>query len=194
MSKPNRKRVTGIAVCLLTAVGAICLVQAGDLEPPGAPAPTMVTLQEIYNRVSASPVGVPKTGQTGCWNQTGIPIACAGTGQDGEFQNGVSVSPRSWSGREVRPPPISISKSRHRHSTASTRWLAATPTWGSPSPARPSANCRKRLAYSERLPDCWVSSTRYGGGTRSWPRYTSPRSWSTPRTANRCQSHPRPPM
>jgi hypothetical protein len=29
-----------------------------------------------------------KTGQTGCWNGTGQPIPCAGTGQDGAFQNG----------------------------------------------------------------------------------------------------------
>jgi hypothetical protein len=29
-----------------------------------------------------------KTGQTGCWNGSGQPIPCAGTGQDGEFQNG----------------------------------------------------------------------------------------------------------
>jgi hypothetical protein len=37
---------------------------------------------------------VPKTGQTGCWDQAGSAINCAGTGQDGEFQKGVSVDPR----------------------------------------------------------------------------------------------------
>jgi hypothetical protein len=33
--------------------------------------------------------GVPKTGQTNCWNSNGHTIACAGSGQDGEYQMGV---------------------------------------------------------------------------------------------------------
>jgi hypothetical protein len=32
----------------------------------------------------------PKTGQTGCWDQAGGPIACAASGQDGEYQKGVT--------------------------------------------------------------------------------------------------------
>ncbi len=32
-----------------------------------------------------------ETGQTGCWDQSGTPIGCAGTGQDGEFQYGCSA-------------------------------------------------------------------------------------------------------
>ncbi len=40
------------------------------------------------------PYGVTSTGQTGCWNVFGTPIACAGTGQDGEYQYGASASPR----------------------------------------------------------------------------------------------------
>ncbi|MHC4676477.1 MAG: Lcl C-terminal domain-containing protein, partial [Planctomycetota bacterium] len=31
---------------------------------------------------------VEKTGQTGCWDAAGTVISCAGTGQDGELQNG----------------------------------------------------------------------------------------------------------
>lgn len=40
---------------------------------------------------------VPKTGQTGCWNQSGTSIGCSDTGQDGEYQLGVlpEVSPSS---------------------------------------------------------------------------------------------------
>ena len=38
--------------------------------------------------------GVPDTGQTGCWDGTGAPTTCAGTGQDGEYQFGASATPR----------------------------------------------------------------------------------------------------
>ena len=43
---------------------------------------------------AAIPSPVPQTGQTGCWDASGSPIGCAGTGQDGEYQYGVSVDPR----------------------------------------------------------------------------------------------------
>jgi hypothetical protein len=33
--------------------------------------------------------GVPKTGQTSCWDSNGNPISCSGSGQDGEYQMGV---------------------------------------------------------------------------------------------------------
>jgi len=40
------------------------------------------------------PAAVGKTGQTQCWGEYGDPISCVGTGQDGEFQKGISVNPR----------------------------------------------------------------------------------------------------
>jgi hypothetical protein len=40
------------------------------------------------------PSPVPKTGQTTCWGEGGSPIDCAGTGQDGAHQKGVSADPR----------------------------------------------------------------------------------------------------
>ena len=85
---------------LATAIGSIVLAAAlaGDMEPPGPPAPTMVTLQEIYDLIqshgSTGGARVAKTGQTSCWDASGTPIACAGTGQDGEYQAGISVCPR----------------------------------------------------------------------------------------------------
>jgi hypothetical protein len=51
-------------------------------------------LGECHAACAGVPSAVPKTGQTGCWDQDGNPIDCAGTGQDGEYQTGVSVDPR----------------------------------------------------------------------------------------------------
>ena len=83
---------------LVLAIGSVVFgsVVAGTLDPPGPPAPTMVTLQQIYDKVSGicAPADVAKTGQTGCWDASGASINCAATGQDGTFQTGVSVSPR----------------------------------------------------------------------------------------------------
>ncbi len=39
--------------------------------------------------VSASGVGLPKTGQRDCWNSSGSLVACTGTGQDGELRRGL---------------------------------------------------------------------------------------------------------
>jgi hypothetical protein len=93
-----KRLLTGIAL-LLAATAGYLIVRAGDLDPPGPPEPTMVTLQVIYDKLdgccTGGPYGVPKTGQTGCWDQSGTPIIpCTGTGQDGEYQMGASVVPR----------------------------------------------------------------------------------------------------
>jgi hypothetical protein len=100
-SQDRRKTmIRKIAPLLVIALGSLLfgLVQAGDLEPPGSPAPTMVTLQEIYDKLDectgGGSCGVPKTGQTGCWDGSGWSISCNLTGQDGEYQVGVSVGPR----------------------------------------------------------------------------------------------------
>jgi len=43
----------------------------------------------------ASTIGLAKTGQTTCYNESGNPISCAGTGQDGEIRAGLAwPSPR----------------------------------------------------------------------------------------------------
>jgi hypothetical protein len=51
-------------------------------------------LGECAQACAGVPSAVPKTGQTACWDAGGAPIACAGTGQDGEYQLGASASPR----------------------------------------------------------------------------------------------------
>ena len=59
-----------MAVSSVVVAGLCWIVFAGDLEPPGPPAPTMATLQEIYDRLDGlaevSVLVVPKTGQTTC--------------------------------------------------------------------------------------------------------------------------------
>lgn len=47
------------------------------------------------NPVFAAPADVAETGQTTCFDTVGAPIACTGTGQDGELRAGVAApSPR----------------------------------------------------------------------------------------------------
>lgn len=47
------------------------------------------------NPVFAAPADVAETGQTTCFDTAGAPIACTGTGQDGELRAGVAApSPR----------------------------------------------------------------------------------------------------
>jgi hypothetical protein len=80
-----------LAVVLGFAVVAVAL--AGSLTPPGPPAPTGTTVQQIGERIGQVVVGVQSTGQTECFNpSTGSTTPCAGTGQDAEFGNGTSVS------------------------------------------------------------------------------------------------------
>lgn len=83
---------------ILVGLAAFGFARAGDLEPPGPPAPTMVTLQDLFDRLddctAEGRCGVPKTGQTECWNHFGSPVDCEGTGQDGESQAGAAVEPR----------------------------------------------------------------------------------------------------
>lgn len=59
-----------------------CLWQSGQV----------VTLNKVFGDMKADAkiaTRVPKTGQTGCWDENGEHISCAGTGQDGEYQLGV---------------------------------------------------------------------------------------------------------
>ena len=59
-------------------------------EPTAGPGTgTMFTLDEIYT-LTRQRAPVPKTGQTACWDSSGNPIGCPGTGQDGEYQKGVA--------------------------------------------------------------------------------------------------------
>jgi hypothetical protein len=52
------------------------------------------TLGECAGECPPYPSPVAATGQSGCWDQDGNPVDCAGTGQNGELQIGVAVDPR----------------------------------------------------------------------------------------------------
>lgn len=44
----------------------------------------------ILSGVLSAQAPVPQTGQQGCWDASGLPISCAGSGQDGETQAGIA--------------------------------------------------------------------------------------------------------
>jgi hypothetical protein len=86
-------KTTTMKVASLVGALAASVLFAGTLDPPGPPAPTGVTLQQVYDKISFS-AAVAKTGQTTCYDAAGTLIACAGTGQDGAFKKGAAVTPR----------------------------------------------------------------------------------------------------
>ncbi len=77
------------------ATGAAGTKRSGPFAESGAsPAATGHTLNDVYNLIGMR-VFVPRTGQTGCWDASGVAIACTGTGQDGDKLKGVAnPSPR----------------------------------------------------------------------------------------------------
>ena len=69
----------------------------GTCPSTGDQTPILEHLYQSSTDVAAAFSGEPlaaqarplETGQTACWNAAGQPISCAGTGQDGELQNGL---------------------------------------------------------------------------------------------------------
>ncbi len=87
-----------VVVCSVALASINLVVQAGNLEPPGPPAPTMASLEQVQDTLVECTEGAPAetavSGQDDCWDENGAPVACSGTGQDAALQLGVSVSPR----------------------------------------------------------------------------------------------------
>ncbi|MGB4804626.1 MAG: hypothetical protein WBV59_18395, partial [Anaerolineae bacterium] len=74
------------------ATGHYFAKQSGFMEPASGPGTgTMHTLDEIMAQAQPRALAkrVAKTGQTLCYDAAGGTIACAGTGQDGEYQGGI---------------------------------------------------------------------------------------------------------
>ena len=66
-------RLTRFAACILVLAAGTLTVRAGDMEPTGAPAPTMITLQDIYDKLQDCCAGtglyhLAITGQTQCFD------------------------------------------------------------------------------------------------------------------------------
>jgi hypothetical protein len=69
-----------LILMVLMSAAFTTLVFAGDLEPPGAPAPTMHSLEDIYNLIAnIGTAPVEKTGQTTSYE----------TGDDGDLEKGI---------------------------------------------------------------------------------------------------------
>jgi len=94
MGKINFQKYKILAVILSVTVTAgigYLIVWAGNLNPPGAPAGTMRTLDEIYNQVGKA--GLTKTGQTISY-ATSSTCGDGGTGacDDGYYEAGLASS------------------------------------------------------------------------------------------------------
>jgi len=94
MGKINFQKYKILAVILSVTVTAgigYLIVWAGNLNPPGAPAGTMRTLDEIYSHVGKG--GLTKTGQTTSY-ATSSTCGDGGTGgcDDGYYEKGQALS------------------------------------------------------------------------------------------------------
>jgi hypothetical protein len=75
----NRFRLADVSFFLGAVVGVLVLAPW-----------TYVDAQETTPSENTNFAPVPDTGQQACWDENGNSISCAGTGQDGELQRGVS--------------------------------------------------------------------------------------------------------
>ena len=82
----------GTALLLLAAVAGAQPLRSHGLPACRAELATCrEDLQACETGLGGTEVQLLATGQTSCWNTLGNPIACAGTGQDGEFQAGAAL-------------------------------------------------------------------------------------------------------
>lgn len=82
--------------------------QSGFTEPASGPGTgTMHTLDQIMAQAQPRALAkrVAKTGQTQCWDAGGAVIACAGTGQDGQYQAGIEPAVAAIFGTGYDTPP-----------------------------------------------------------------------------------------
>ena len=89
------------------ATGAYFAKQSAFTEPASAPGTgTMHTLDEIMAKAQPRALAkrVAKTGQTTCYNAAGGTIACAGTGQDGQYQAGIDPAVSAIFGKAYNTP------------------------------------------------------------------------------------------
>jgi len=96
--KKHQKQIFALAVILVFTATVLFLTGLSEAGKPEKPDPVMDMIEDIYDVVSDTNNRVwelgstapQKTGQDSCWDTSGNPIDCEGTGQDGELRNGVA--------------------------------------------------------------------------------------------------------
>jgi hypothetical protein len=96
--KKHQKQIFALAVTLVFTATVLVLTGLSEAGKPEKPDPVMDMIEDIFDVVSDTNNRVwelgstapQKTGQDSCWDTSGNPINCEGTGQDGELRNGVA--------------------------------------------------------------------------------------------------------
>ena len=96
MKKHKKSSLVLVTISFFTVMTLFFGGLSGVSGKPDKPNPNeaiMNMLEDIYEVVVDTnskvrfPASVPQTGQTLCYDTAGTEIDCAGTGQDGEYQN-----------------------------------------------------------------------------------------------------------
>lgn len=83
-------KILKITICLMFVILFSANVVSADILTP------LDTLEKNFRSL----IYLPKTGQINCWNVFGVPIFCGGTGQDGEYQNGLPMTGERFTDNE----------------------------------------------------------------------------------------------
>jgi len=84
---------TGVPHCIRSSTTTTSTIVSVTTTAPPSTLPTTTTVPAGPTTTTLPPgCHYPSTGQTSCWDKTGKPIECAGTGQDGDVRAGAPLS------------------------------------------------------------------------------------------------------
>jgi len=90
-----RSRLCGalipMAAGMLLWSGTAPAVGGNDVSP-STKTPVTTQAREAKIAAAGASYALPATGQTTCWNSSGIVVSCTGTGQDGELRAGATLA------------------------------------------------------------------------------------------------------